>query len=96
MWYLINAEAHNSDMKRCRLMFYLLFPRRAENTFLSFLKTAEKQSVIKVENGLNLRGDIRLAQGQSCPEGMIASRTKRCDRKAQGGREGDEMMERLQ
>lgn len=34
--------------------------------------------------------------GQSCPEGMITSWAKRCDRKAQGGWIAEEMMERLQ
>lgn len=39
---------------------------------------------------------MRLAWGQSCPEGMITSWAKQCDRKVQGGRTGEEMMERLQ
>lgn len=39
---------------------------------------------------------MRLAWGQSCPEGMITSWAKQCDRKVQGDRTGEEMMERLQ
>lgn len=78
-----------SDEKCSRLMFYLLFQWKGPRiNLVLFPQTPERESVTKI--GMKPQSEEETSAlptcGQSCPEGMITSWTKQCDRNAHGGR----------